>query len=221
MRKYVIALLLGVTPLVPLAAPPGGIERDLGQGLAYRRLHALPADLPAASAKPGALVLDLRYARGDAAAAAALGAWLQFHAAVRTPVFLLVNAATAPALLDFLEASGPVPGLVTLGPASSRFVPDLPLKIAALTERAAYEALEEGQPVASLLTDHPEKPRHDEAAIAREHAVLPAGDDETDADLSDSSAAAAVPPPVPPPLIDGTLQRAVHLHRALLALKKI
>ncbi len=225
MRAAWALLLLSLAPLTLPAAPPDGGERDLGQGLAYLRVHALPADLPATPAKPGALVLDLRYARGDAAAAAALGAWLQFRTTRHAPIFLLVNAATAPALLDYLETHPAFPGLVTLGTASSRFVPDLTLTITAGAERAAYDALAAGQPLASLLADLPDKPRHDEAAVAQEHAAPPADEDAADGDPADSSepapAVSAPAPTVPPRAIDRTLQRAVHLHRALLALGRL
>ena len=220
MRSVLAFLLLTLAPLLAATANPGRLERDLGQGLAYVRLRQLPADLPQAPTRPGSVVLDLRYTQGDQAAATALGAWLQFRCTARTPVLVLVNAATAPALLDYLEATDPLPGLVTLGPASSRFVPDLPLKIPPATELAAYAALDHGTPVTTLLTDQPEKARHDEAAIAEEHLVAPGTPDESTG-LSDSPLTATVAPAPPPPLIDETLQRAVHLHRALLALRKI
>ena len=220
MRAGLAFLLLALAPLPAPAANPGRLERDLGQGLAYVRLRQLPADLPQTPTRPGAVVLDLRYTPGDSAAATALGAWLQFRCTAHTPVFILVNAATAPALLDYLEATDPLPGLVTLGLASSHFVPDLPLKIAPVTELSAYAALDHGTPVASLLTDLPDKPRHDEAAIALEHTVAPETADDS-AGLTDAPATAPAMTVTPPPLIDETLQRAVHLHRALLALKKI
>lgn len=219
MRFLLVALLMAVAPVLAAGSATGRLDRDLGLGLAYTRVRALPADLPPAPAKPAPIVLDLRYATGDESAATALGAWLQFRAAVRTPVFVLVNPATATAILDFLEHNPPRPGLVTLGSPSSRFVPDLPLKVSALTERAAYDALDQGATLENLLTDQPAKPRRDEAVIAQEHAVSPEAVDDAGSDLSDTPEPAT--PPVPPPLIDATLQRAVQLHRALLALRKI
>jgi len=220
MRFLLAILLLAAAPLFA-AKPTSRLERDLGQGLAYVRVRALPADLPLAPAKPGAIVLDLRYAATDPAGVSALDGWIHFRAKARTPVLVLVNSATAAALLDYLEANPAPPGLVTLGPASSRFVPDLALKIAAPTERAAYDALDQGASVESLLADNPGKPRHDEAEVAQQHALAPAASDDDDADLSDGDAPEAATPAPPAPLIDATLQRAVHLHRALLALRKI
>ncbi len=221
MKKISAALLAFALPLLSLATEALPLERDLGQGLAYVRIHSLPADLPPAPAKPGALVLDLRYARGSADAVAILGAWLKFRASAHTPVFVLVNAGTAPAVLEFLEDTEPMPGLLTLGTASSKFVPDVTLRISAATERSAYDALEHGTPLETLLTDNPTKPRHDEAAIAQDHAASSADSEDDEAGPDDSRTPAAVLPVAPPPLIDSALQRAVHLHRALLALKKI
>ena len=144
--KRILALLL-LAAATALAAPSARLERDLGLGLGYCRVHTLPADLPLAAAKPRPLVLDLRYARGDDSAAAVLGAWLKFHSSAATPVFVLVNAETAPAILSYFTALEPPAGLVTLGPASPAFAPDIPLKISPATERAAYDALETGTPI--------------------------------------------------------------------------
>jgi len=216
MKRLLAPLLLATASAIAAPAPP--IERDLGLGLAYCRVHTLPADLPTAVAKPRPLVLDLRYARGDDSAATLLGAWLKFHSSAATPVFVLVNADTAPALLAYLTAIEPPAGLVTLGATSPAFEPDIPLRISAATERAAYDALESGTPVEALLTDHSAKPRHDEAAIAQERTGAPG--DTSAADDGTPEAGPATPAP-PPPLADYSLQRAVNLHRTLLALRKL
>lgn len=219
MRRFLACLSLAAA-LPTFAAEPARIERDLGQGLAYVRVHELPADLPTAPARPRPLVLDLRYATGDVSAARALAAWIQFRASVRTPILVLVNPSTADDLLAQLEASASTPGLMSIGVASSRYVPDIALKVPAATERAAYDALENGTPAAKLLSDTPEKTRRDEASIAQERAQAATTED-SDSTAGDSEAAAAAAPPAPPPLIDAALQRAVQVHRALKALKKI
>jgi hypothetical protein len=220
MKRFLLALLLAAAPGLSFAAP-ARLERDLGHGLAYCRVHSLPADLPAASGKPGAVVLDLRYARGDDSAAPALGAWLKVHCTATTPVFVLVNAETAPALLAYLAAIAPPAGLVTLGATSPRFEPDIALKISPAAERVAYDALEHGTPLDSLLTDSSVKPRHDEASIAQERTGAPGDATTGDPDASDADETTAATPAAPPPVIDYALQRAVHLHRALLALRKL
>ena len=84
------------------------------------------------------------------------------------------------------------------------------MRVAADADRRAYDALEHGASVESLLRDNPEKPRVDEEYLEKEH-------------ISDSDApeVAEGKPSPPPPLVDSMLQRAVQLHRGLLALKKI
>jgi hypothetical protein len=192
---------------------------DLGQGLLYCRVHALPADLPAADTGKSALVLDLRYATADDTGSTAFSAWLGFRPAAQ-PVFVLVNAHTGPALLRAL-ATRPLPsGVVALGPPLPAFAPDVPLKISPSTERRAYDALDHGTTLGSLIVENIDKPRYDEAAMVKEHASdsAPAPDDE---DATAKPDPAKSKPAPPPPLIDLAIQRAVQLHRALLALHKI
>ncbi|HND62572.1 MAG TPA: hypothetical protein PLB90_13910 [Opitutaceae bacterium] len=217
--RLLIAFLLAWAALAAAPEPKGPLSRDLGQGLLYVRARSLPADLPLAPTKPAPLVLDLRFATGGEDAATALRDWIGFRATTRTPVFVLVNGATSRDVLDYLEQAPPHAGLLTIGLASSRFVPDIALTTEAATDRAAYEALDHGATVESLVTDQPDKPRHDEAEAVREHAISPESVDDSGAELTDTPDPAAPPPPAP--LIDSVLQRAIHLHRALLALKKI
>ena len=207
-----LLLFLSVTRAAPFT-------RDAGEGLTYHRVTALPADLPTAeSSRTQPAILDLRYVSGDTAAATALHAWLKFHAATRAPVFLLVNADTAPALLAPFADPRPA-GLLLIGPAASALTPDLVIKTTAADERRAYDALAAGTPLSTLLLDAPDKPRIDEASLARDRVPdsTPLSDDDTDADFS----APTAKPKSPAPLVDAALQRAVHLHRALKALKKL
>jgi len=199
------------------AAP---VERDLGEGLVYFRAHQLPADLPPTAAKPHPLVLDLRFSAAADSAASAFGAWLNVHAAPQTPVLILVNGETPHRLLSIIAENKNHPGLVTIGSASKEFVPDIVIKFPDDVERKAYDALEHGASIESLITENPDKPRADEAAIAHERANPP--DDAPDSVLDEAPVEDAKPaPPAAPPIIDSTLESAVHLHRALLALKKI
>jgi hypothetical protein len=212
-----LALAFVLTARATWAAAPA----DLGQGLLYCRVHALPADLPAASTGKSALVLDLRYTLTDDTGATAFSAWLGFRTAVH-PVFILVNAGTGPALLHALAARPLPSGVVALGPPLSDFTPDVPLKISPDTERRAYDAFDHGTAIESLLVEKIDKPRYDEASMVKDHvsdSEPPAPDDEEDAPAKpDSSKDKPAPPPQ---LIDLALQRAVQLHRALLALHKI
>jgi hypothetical protein len=77
-------------------------------------------------------------------------------------------------------------------------------------DRRAYDALEKGADVQSLLSDYPAKPRIDEAYLEKEHIAD-----------SDSPEIPTDKPLPARPLVDAMLQRAVQLHRGLLALKRI
>jgi hypothetical protein len=216
MMKLSLALLcLALAPGPARAAPR---PSDLGLGLVYSRVHHLPGDLPAdPSVRGHPCVLDVRYVAGEGPAAAALAGWIRAHAGPRTPVILLANAGTSPVLLAGLGPLDSNPGLIVLGAAAPGFQPDIAVAVDRQTERRAYDALDAGASLASLLNDNPEKPRNDEARLAREHlsdSAL-ADDDESGAE------AAPKPPALPLPLIDPVLLRAVQLHRALLALGKL
>jgi len=192
----------------PLAATP--ITHDLGRGLTYVHVASLPADLPGQK-DLRACVLDLRYTQGDEAAAAALAAWLKFHASARTPVFVLANANTATPLLEILTPGRLPAGTLTIGRLGNGFTPDIAVRTEETIERRAFDALASGALPASLLQENSGKTRYDEAAIVRQLA----GDDTPDSNGRDPETDATMPPP----LIDRTLQRAVHVHHGLAALK--
>jgi len=210
-----LALLLLLAAACAGNAVPAPLTRDLGHGLAYVRIHSLPGDLPAVPG--GAWILDLRYVAGGPAADGPLASWVASHSGRRTPVLLLANSRTGPDLLAGLGPRDSIPGLVILGAAGPGFQPDLAVSVAPETERRAYDALEKGAPVDSLVTEAADKPRDDEAMLAREHLPDSAlGDDSGPAPAG--AAARAAPPPQ---LLDPVLQRAVQLHRALAALGRL
>ncbi len=220
MKKLLALLALGIALAgLALAAP---LTRNLGQGLAYQRVHQLPADLPTAEdTRRQPFILDLRYVGGTGEDAAALAAWLKFHATAHAPVLVLVNAETSAAFHSVLATRGPGASVVVLGGATPEFTPDIALKVSADTERRAYDALEHGATAESLITETPDKPRNDEAKLAKDRQPVPEvvavpGEPPTDLPVAD-----AVAKPKPPPLTDVVLQRAVQLHRALVALKKL
>ncbi len=202
-------------------ATPAATPVDLGQGLLYRRVHALPADLPISDPeKKSALVLDLRYVATDDTGATALAAWLGFRTAAQ-PVFILVNAGTDAALIHALAGHPALPGVIILGPALPAFTPDVALKVSPDLERRAYDAVEHGSTVQSLIIEKTDKPRYDEAELVKEHVSDSAPPAEETNTSDDPTAVPAKKPAPPPPLIDLTLQRALQLDRALLALRKI
>jgi hypothetical protein len=199
------------------AAP---VNRELGDGLLYFRAEIVPRDLPPADVKAGPLILDLRYALADTDASTALNTWLKLRATPATPVFLLVNPDTAPGLRDLLM-NGPLrDSVITLGRATEDLKPDIEIETSSDDERRAYDGLEQTSSIESLLVENADKPRVDEASIMR--ARDEAGDELFDADPLDrisptetKSETKSAPP------TDRALQRAVHLHRALRALKRL
>ncbi len=210
-RRLLVLLLAWLAGSPAFATTP----HDLGEGLTYWRLATLPADLPSGG-QPGACVLDLRYAAGNEAAAIALAGWLKFHAAARTPVLVLANPATATPLLQALASTALPGGTLTLGRPGPGFTPDLAIATTAETEQLAYDAFTAGTTLAALMQENPGKERHDEAAIVRQLA------DGTPPPAAEPDPAATSTEPLPPPpLIDRTLQRAVQVHRGLVALQVV
>lgn len=204
MKKLILFLVLAV-------AGRATELTDLGQGLGYLRIHSLAeADGALHKVVPGAraLVLDLRYATGDEASAAVAAALAARP--TDAPLFVLVSPATPAALAPALA------GVLTLGAPGSTPTPKVVVQTDAATDRRAYDALDAGTPLADLISGQVEKQRYDEASLVDE---FNHGDRDPE------------PPPGPDPttqpgekpgetkLIDRVLQRAVHLHRALLALR--
>jgi hypothetical protein len=205
------SLLFFLISLAAAMAAP--VERELGVGLGYFRVRELPADLPAKPAgRVTACVLDLRYVSGDADAAAAVMTWLKFRASTRSPVFVLANTETSTALQKALAAHERGTGILVVGIPGRQFRPDVAVTGSGQNERRAYDALDQGISTAVLLTDNPDKVRNDEASLSKDRLA------EASADAAEGALAGkrAGPPP-----IDVTLQRAVHLHRALVALRKL
>jgi hypothetical protein len=209
-------------PATALAAP---LVRSLGRNLVYLRVHTLPDDLPASVSSPGhpvSLVVDLRFVQASDKAAGAFSAWLKFQAKPATPVIVLINAQTSPALLAPLDDAVSPAGVVSIGPASAALKPDIALALSADADRLAYDALEHGTPIEELITPKLDKARHDEATMSKERAAGVTSEEDSDSDFIEET-----PTPVKPaePMahapFDAVLQRALQLHRALLALRKI
>jgi len=199
---------------VGLGAAP--LRQDLGEGLIYFRAHTLPEDLPAPTVALGrATVLDVRYVSGRRSAGAELAAWLKAHASLRSPIILLANGETSPALLASFSSADAIPGLVVIGPANDKLACDIGVEIDPARERQAYDALGSGTPAAKLIDDNPEKARNDEARLAKDHL--------SDGELASSGDTGPLhdDPPVPGPLVDTVLQRAVQFYHSMLALKRL
>jgi hypothetical protein len=207
MKRSLFLASLVILPLLATAVP---VEREVGNGLLYYRVHKLPDDLPGKPAgRVGPSIIDVRYVNADANAAAVLFTWLKNRATSRTPVFVIANADTSPALLKVISGNPRGAGIAVVGIARGGFRPDVAVKGSAEDERRAYDALEKGAMISTLLTDNPDKVRNDEASLSKDRLAEASADAANDAGKKES------------PPIDVALQRAVHLHRALVALKKI
>lgn len=196
------------------------VERELGENLRYIRARILPTDLPSAELKSVPLVLDLRYTAADPEAATALNAWLAFRATRRTPIFVLINPETAPALLNLFASVRSRPNILTIGRNSPESTADVSIPFTAEEERLAYDALSPTTSIDTLINENVGKARVDEASMMRERAEKLEPPTKEDPDASNAEDAKKPDAPVPPP-IDRPLQRAVHLHRAMLALKRL
>ncbi len=188
---------------------------DLGHGLAYLRIHSV-AESEAALRKvlpgSGALVLDLRYATASEESVAVLQAALAGHRA-DAPRFILLSPATPPVLAPAVTSA------LTLGTPGSVPAPKVVVQTDAATDRRAYDALESGTPLAPLISGKIEKERFDEATLVQE--FKNGNPDAAPAPTPDPTAPKpAGTPEKPTPLVDRVLQRAVHLHRALQALRR-
>jgi len=186
-----------------------GRERDLGQGLLYYRMHALPDDLPPPErGRIPPCVIDLRYLRTDEAGVAAFAGWVAGRASARTPVFILANEETEAGLRRVGITAA---GVFRIGIARGDFQPDIAVSATPQNERRAYDAFQAGATIASLLTDHPGKIRFDETTLGKDHRSGP----------GPRTVAVDRPGAEDGPPVDAVLQRAVHLHRGLVAMKKL
>lgn len=199
---------------------------DLGQNLAYLRLRGRLDDVPALTAawSSPALILDLRHPAADAAKY--IPADLPDRPRAK-PLFVLVGPATPADALAALRASAP--GIITLGLSAPGLTPDIPIAVKPGDDLRAFEAFDSGTSLESLLSETLAKTRFDEAALL--HGRAQEAGAAAAAAAAAPAATAAVPAPTPGPAAqaagappepkDAVLQRAVQLHRALLALGKL
>jgi hypothetical protein len=217
MRKLFLLCLLSSV----LCSRSAAIEpTDLGQGLAYLRIHsvsAAEADLRKVLPSAGALVLDLRYATADESAPALVRSVLTGRPA-GSLLLVLVSPATPASLAPVIAAST----ALTLGAPGSVPAAKVVVQTDAAADRRAFDALDTGTELPKLISGRIEKDRFDEASLVQEfkngdHDPAPPAPPDPTAPKSEASSAKEKPTPA---TIDRVLQRAVNLHRALLALKR-
>ncbi len=193
---------------------------ELIPGLAYLRPGA------EVTSETGSTVLDLRYVTDEAAAAPLLAAVQPGNANERRVILALLSPETPAGVTSQLTR---LPRCLTIGHAAPDFKTDIVVAISAEADRRAFDTLVAGTPPDKLLGENADKVRYDESALVREHAGVAAPVDVTESapsatpepaastespTKSDASVAAAAK-------VDAVLQRAVHIHRGLLILKKL
>ncbi len=212
MRKPFLAFCFLAAVLCPLLGAAAPLE--LAPGLRYLRIHSLEksalelADALNLNQTP-ALVLDLRYVADEQGAAQAINA-LNSHPA--KPVLYLLVSPETPKDVAAVVAQTPT-ALVTLGIRGSQPAPEVVVDQSAADDRAAYAAYAAGTPLSQLVSGKVEKERFDEAELVKE--FKNGNHDARPPETGKADAAKA-----PARLTDRVLQRALHLHRALQALKR-
>ncbi|MFT3828206.1 MAG: hypothetical protein QM691_00720 [Opitutaceae bacterium] len=203
-----------VAPAETKAAAPAD-PADLGRGLRYFRPGANNDDASFAAANAAsALVLDLRASATNDRSAERLRELLGRRDAAR-PLLLLLGNATPEELRAMVPRHAA--GVLTLATKASAIPADVIVEIDAAQERAALDALAAGRPPRELIEAKIEKQRFDEARLAQNHANGVREREPVPVARPDTKPAK----PSPAPLQDLLLQRAVAIHRALLALDRI
>lgn len=209
--NFVGASLLATFLSLVAAAASDAI--DLAPDLGYLRIHSIvqqQAALTAALQSPRALVLDLRHPVDERDAGELLHQQLANHPA-KSRLFILVSPVTPVPVVGAVAASSTP--LVTFGVKGSRPTPQVVVEQSPEADRRAFDALATGTTLAALLSGTIEKERFDEASLVHEFK-----NGHPDAQPTASGEAPATESP--DRLTDRVLQRALHLHRALQALKR-
>jgi hypothetical protein len=199
--------------VLAIATHAAVLTADLGGGLSYIRL----ADASEIATFEGVEVVDLRFTDALEGSAENLAGRLRAPAQSGATLFVLVNAATDPLLrLSLAKVQGSVRSLIFIGPITPELAPEIVTSPDPEQERRACDAIAAGTPPADLVKEQLEKHRFDEAELVRRRA-----NGGTAARTDGTEPATADAEPKPEPLKDVSLQRAVFLHKALVALGRI
>lgn len=203
-------------------ATDAAVMADVGGGLRYIRLP----DASVIASFEGTHVVDLRFTDALEESAEGLARHLQTAARGGSTLFVLVNAATDPLLRrELASVQGTARPLLFVGPATPELAPEIVTAPDLEEERRACDAIAAGTPPIDLIKEELDKPRFDEAELVRNRTngnssgsrggQTNGRDAATPADATPASDATPAPPK------DLSLQRAVFLHRALVALGHI
>ena len=185
---------------------------ELAPGLRYLRIHSLVQSARELSTalnvnQSPALVIDLRYVADEKDAAETLNALNSQPAKPR--LYVLVSPETPRDIAAAVtKTSTPV---VTLGIRDCRPAAEVVVEQSAADDRSAYAALDNGTALAALISGKIDKERFDEAELVKE---FKNGNHEAHPPEGNADGTKALNR-----LTDRVLQRALHLHQALQALK--
>ena len=165
----------------------------------------------------GPQVVDLRFTDALEESAEGLAGRLRVAADSGTTLIVLFNAATDPLLRAELAKIQETRGsILFIGPVTDELAPEICVASDLEQDRRACDALAAGVPPAELITEVLEKTRFDEAHLVRSRA-----NGNPDGTADPAAATTPADPAKPERPKDTSLQRAVFLHRALLALGRI
>jgi hypothetical protein len=199
-------------------ATTAAVMADVGSGLHYIRLP----DASVIANFERTQVVDLRFTDALEESAEGLARHLQTAARDGATLFVLVNSATDPLLRrELASVQGTARPLLFIGPSTPELAPEIVTTPDLEEERRACDAIAAGTPPTDLIKEQLEKPRFDEVELVRTRGNRVAnGAPQTNGnDPASSTAQEAEAPPAPPK--DLSLQRAVFMHRALIALGRL
>jgi hypothetical protein len=220
-RIRILAVLLSICAFSLLFSPVclgAQTVHDLGQGLLYLRVHDLPTDIPGkgsdARLNKAMIIIDLRDAKAGRTEAVIFSAWLGFRCTPDAPTLVLLNQDSASSLVDVVLGSR-WPGLLSLAPNDVAFTPDLQVDTSLEQDKHACAAIAQGQELLGLASMTISKERYDESALSRDYqdGIHPTRE------RNDSSSAPAPSSEENLTAKDLVLATAIHLHRALVALR--
>lgn len=172
------------------------------------------------AAAPAEAIVDLRGLGEATAEGAARLRTLLTTGSSGTLRLVLIDPATAGELRALVKAASG--RIVTLGANLPPGAVDVAVATTPDLDRRAVAALDAGRAPHELLGTRLEKARYDESAMVRDHAKgLPIPEAPPEPDEASADAKPETVPEGEAALIDHVLERALHLHRALRAIRRI
>jgi hypothetical protein len=169
-------------------------------------------------AQTGSVVVDLRYATDDEAAAPILAALEAGKTNPRRIVLVLVSPETSSGLRRQLVGQ---PRCLTIGRVAPDFKTDITVTTPSETDRRAFDALVAGTPPGKLIVENAEKTRYDETALIRDYVNGTPPVHPSESLPAEPNKPVEPSKPAEQPLVDVVLQTATHIYQGLFVLKKL